>query len=519
MENQIANKVVVHNPKTGEALEGQFETNSLQDLSGAVKNSEEAFHIYRKVTPGRKAQFLEAIGEEIVNLGDQLIERAVAETGLPEGRVIGERGRTVNQLNLFAKLLREGSWTEASIDTAIPDRAPVPKPDIRKVLIPIGPVAVFTASNFPLAFSTAGGDTASALAAGNPVIVKAHNAHLGTHQLVVSAIKNAASRLELPTGVFQSLTGEDFTIGQELVKHPGICAVGFTGSFSGGKALYDLAVSREVPIPVYAEMSSINPTILLPSATDQQSSELASSLAQSITLGSGQFCTNPGLIIGIASEALDQFCIKLGEEISQISGSTMLHAGIFQNYLDSSEKAISQPGVNVLSKGKLAEAGLIGKPVVVTTTGDNFLSNSSLESEVFGPYSMVVQCKDSQQLTKVVEQIKGQLTITFMADEEDIPSFRNLISLAETKAGRVIFNNLPTGVEVCDSMIHGGPFPATTDSRTTSVGTDAIKRFARPVCFQNAPHELLPEELKNENPLNIMRKINGDFSTGKIESK
>ncbi len=477
-----------------------------------VCKAEEAFHIYKKASSKQKADLLESVASEIMKLGDELLDRASAETGLPIARITAERGRTVNQLNLFASLVREGSWKEVSIDTSIPDREPIPKPDLRKLLIPIGPVAVFTASNFPLAFSTAGGDTASALAAGNPVIVKGHNSHLGTHQLVVGAIKKAVWKCDLPEGVFGSLLGADFTLGQELVKHPAIKAVGFTGSFSGGKALYDIAVRRKEPIPVYAEMSSINPTVLLPNALSGNSASLAKSLSDSITMGVGQFCTNPGLLIGLDEPGFDRFAEQLKENIQQSCGDTMLNNGIHVSYNENSTSALSREGVELLGQGKALNDLLAGTPVVAITSGENFVSNPTLCEEVFGPYSLLVKCKDKEQLKEVLSRIAGQLTISFMLSEPEAEEYGDLIELAESKTGRIIFNGVPTGVEVCHSMVHGGPFPSTTDSRTTSVGTDAIKRFARPVCYQDSPERLLPDELKNENPLKIMRKINGEFT-------
>ncbi len=504
------------NPVTSEELDGNFQANSLDDLSHAVASAKEAFAVYSKTNATDRAQFLEAMAEEILSLGDELIERASAESGLPIARITGERGRTVNQLRLFASHVEEGSWVEASIDTAIPGREPLPKPDIRKMLIPIGPVAVFTASNFPLAFSTAGGDTASALAAGNPVIVKGHNAHLGTNELVTRAIQNACKKQGLPNGVFTSLVGTDFTLGQELVKHPEIRAVGFTGSFSGGKALYDIAVRRDNPIPVYAEMSSINPTILLPNALSRHSETLATNLAGSITLGVGQFCTNPGLLIGIDSPELEAFANSLKDAIQQSAGSTMLHQGIHRNYEEKLENATNQPGVELLGESDQSGGGLTGKPVVATTTAEHFLSNPTLSEEIFGPYSLLVKCHDNSQLQQVLQAVEGQLTITFMAEEDEIEANRELVTIAENATGRVIFNGVPTGVEVCHSMIHGGPFPATTDARTTSVGTDAIKRFARPVCYQDVPTTLLPSELRNDNSQNIWRVVNGKFTKNAV---
>ncbi len=506
----------VVNPKNGEILPGKYPVNDLNDLDKAIAEANAAFEQYGKLSGETKAAFLETIADEILALGDELISRASDETGLPEARITGERGRTMGQLKLFAQLLRAGSWVEASIDTAIPDREPIPKPDIRKMLRPIGPVAVFTASNFPLAFSTAGGDTASALAAGNPVIVKAHNAHLGTDRLITKAITNAVNKCQLPKGVFASLVGEDFALGQKLVQHEGIHAVGFTGSFTGGKALFDLAVKRDIPIPVYAEMSSINPTILLPGALDKNGKAWAEKLAGSITLGVGQFCTNPGLVIGISSPALDAFCEELAAQIRETPCGVMLHEGISKNYEAAREEATNQEGVEVLGISSDDRQGTLGRPSVAMVDAENFLENERLSQEVFGPYSLVIKCRDEGELLRLLENVEGQLTITFAVEDADFSTCSRLISQAERKAGRIIFNGVPTGVEVCHSMVHGGPFPATTDSRTTSVGTDAIKRFARPVCYQDAPESILPAELRDSNPLGVWRLVNGEMTNATI---
>lgn len=501
------------NPKTGEELAGTFSSNSIDQMKAAVADATAAFSSYSMLSAEQRAKFLEAIADEILALGDELIERVSAESGLPIARITGERGRTMNQLKLFASHLREGSWTEASIDTAIPDREPIPKPDLRKMLMPIGPVVVFGASNFPLAFSTAGGDTASALAAGNPVIVKGHNAHLGTNQMVSQAIQRACESQGLPIGVYQTLISSDFTLGQELVKHPDVKAVGFTGSFAGGKALYDLAVRRKSPIPVYAEMSSINPVVLLPNAV-KNNHNLAANLAGSINLGAGQFCTNPGLVLAIDNAELSAFTDSLKGEVEKLVGTTMLHKGIHETYEKCQQAARSQEGVELLATANAnANADqLEATPVVATTSGAAFLANPKLSEEIFGPYSLLVKCESKDQLEEVLRKAEGQLTITFITEGEEIEAYADLVSIAQNGAGRVIFNGMPTGVEVCHSMVHGGPFPATTDSRTTSVGTDAIKRFARPVCFQSAPAALLPADLRDENPNNIWRTVNGELT-------
>ncbi|MGB0523008.1 MAG: aldehyde dehydrogenase (NADP(+)) [Flammeovirgaceae bacterium] len=511
--NDIEQQVLeVVNPATEQALDGAFRVHTISEIENAVQQAVKAFAAYRKLSGERRAAFLEAIAAEILALGDQLIVRAAAETGLPSMRIIGERGRTVNQLKAFASLIREGSWVEASIDRAQPNRTPLPKADIRKMAIPIGPVVVFTASNFPLAFSTAGGDTASALAAGNPVIVKAHPAHLGTNELVAQAIEKAANKTGMPQGVFASLVGQGFELGQTLVRHPAIKAVAFTGSFSGGKALFDVANQRTEPIPVFAEMSSINPVILLTSKLKEHHEQLAADLAQSITLGAGQFCTNPGLLIGLDRPEFHQFTEALSKHIEEAQGQTMLHRGIWENFEQGKAESLNQTGVSLLAESKNVDGNNQSKAALAQVFGSDFLRNPQLLHEVFGPYSLVITCQDQDELQKVLCALNGQLTCTFIGNDSDFEQHEALIAIAQDKAGRVLFNGVPTGVEVCDSMVHGGPFPATTDSRFTSVGMDAIKRFVRPFCWQNAPQAILPHELKDENSLGIWRKVDGSLS-------
>ncbi len=484
---------------------------SQKEVDEALQKADSAFEQYRLISGNDKARFLDRIAEEILSLGDELVQKAVEESGLPEGRIVGERGRTVGQLKMFAELLREGSWLEASVDTALPDREPVPKPDLRKMLIPVGPVVVFGASNFPLAFSTAGGDTASALAAGNSVIVKAHNSHPGTSELVASAIIKAADETGMPDGVFSHLQDSGFIVGQQLVTAPQIKAVAFTGSFGGGMALLDLAASRKDPIPVFAEMGSINPVILLPGALKDNPQEIARACAGSITLGAGQFCTNPGLIIGVDEILTEPFKKYLGEEISAIAPSTMLNKGILSNYEQKKSEAISQSGVKTISKSPDSSDGS-GSPLVAAVDANEFISNPRLHEEVFGPYSLVVNCNTPEQLNEVVEKLEGQLTVSVMGTTLDLDNFKDVIEKLKEKAGRIIFNGMPTGVEVCPSMHHGGPFPATIDSRFTSVGTSAIKRFVRPFTYQSWPDELLPAELQDSNPLGIWRNYNNQWT-------
>jgi len=485
---------------------------TLIEVDEALKEAHIAFLSYKNFSGKKKAQFLRAIAEEIEALGQQLVDTAMHETNLPEARIINERGRTTGHCRMFADMVEEGSWVEARIDTAIPNRMPAPKPDIRKMLVPIGPVVVFGAANFPLAYSTAGGDTASALAAGCTVIVKAHPAHAATSELIAGAIKKAIEKTGMPQGVFQHLHGVSFEVGQALVKNSLTKAVGFTGSLAGGKALFEVANKRPDPIPVFAEMSSINPVILLPESLKRDADKTAASLAASITLGVGQFCTNPGLIIAVEGEGLTKFIAALSAEFAKALPGTMLHQGIADNYAKKLTSALSQK--RVLVEGESASPGttLKGRPLVASASAETFLKNPSLAEEVFGPFSLIVRCKNADELHKVINYTHGQLTASVIADESEIAKHAALLNILVEKAGRLIINGVPTGVEVCPSMMHGGPFPATTDSRFSAVGIDAVKRFARPVAFQNFPDALLPDELKNDNLLGIWRLYNNEWS-------
>jgi NADP-dependent aldehyde dehydrogenase len=418
-------------------------------------------------------------------------------------------------LNQYALACEAGDWLEARIDTANPDKTP-PKPDIRKMLVPLGPVVVFGASNFPFAYSTAGGDTATAFAAGCPVIVKAHPAHPQTGELVANAILHAAEKCGMPAGIFAHVYGASFEVGKALVEHKYTSAVGFTGSFIGGKQLADWANQRKVPIPVFAEMSSINPVFLLPEKMKTEAASIAKMYSGSITLGVGQFCTNPGLIIGLESKELTVFTEELGKEINKIAPATMLHPGIFKSYRKKKDHALSQQGVDTVAFSETKPELNQGSPTIASATGKTFLNNPVLHQEVFGPYSLVIRCKDMKEMLHVANQLEGQLTATLMATENDITIHDKLVEAVKDICGRLIINNAPTGVEVCLSMHHGGPFPATTDSRFGSVGADAIKRFARPIAFQNWSNNLLPEELKNENPLGIWRTVNSELSKSAI---
>jgi len=490
-----------------------FKDATIVEIEAAMQAAWDAFHVYRKISLHQRAEFMRNIAREIEAIGDELLKVTGEETHLPEARLRGERARTMFQLTSYAEACERGDWLEARIDTAIPDKAP-PKPDIRKMLVPLGPVVVFGAANFPFAYSTAGGDTACAFAAGCPVIVKAHPAHARTSELVAGAIHKAARSSGLPAAVFTHLHGASFEVGKALVEHPHTRAVGFTGSYSGGKQLFDWANQRKQPIPVFAEMSSINPVFLLPGKMKDAAAETAKAYAGSITLGVGQFCTNPGLIIGIDNNDLNVFIETLSGEITKTQPATMLNTGIFKNYVERRANAIAQTQVETVAVSDTDPQMDQGTPTVATVPAAVFMQNAILHQEVFGPYSLVVKCHDELEMLAVARHLEGQLTATLMATEQDILDHDALVEEVKNICGRFILNGVPTGVEVCLSMQHGGPFPATTDSRFTSVGADGIKRFARPVAFQNWPDSLLPAELKNGNPLQISRIVDNRRSEG-----
>lgn len=504
------------NPKLNLKNSWTFFEASEEELDEAVKLAKIAFLTYRSTSGTKKAIFLRTIADNIEGLGETLIQTYMTESGLPEGRAKGERGRTIGQLRMFADLLEAGSWVEASIDTAIPDRAPVPKPDLRKMLVPLGPIVVFGSSNFPLAYSTAGGDTASALAAGCPVIVKSHPMHSGTGELVASAIVAAVQSCRMPDGVFSNLNSSGIQIGQQLVKHPEVKGIGFTGSIAGGTALYKLASERKEPIPVFAEMGSINPVVILPSALEKQPELWAKNNAASITLGAGQFCTNPGLILTLDGPGLDTFIDSLGREILESEAGVMLHPDIHRKY-DEGQKIMSgQEGIQVVAEYQDKTPPNYAKHKILAVPGQAFLINPNLHKEVFGPFSIVVRCANANELKSIIASLEGQLTGTIIGEEAELDMHQDLVSQLQERVGRLIYNGVPTGVEVCPSMVHGGPFPATTDSRFTAVGTEAIRRWVRPVSYQDWPDSLLPEALKNKNPLGIIRKVNGELTTNEI---
>lgn len=495
------------NPQTNLENTVVYSEASTIEIEKAIELAEEAFQEFKNISGIRKSEFLNEIANEIEALGNKLIETYCSETGLPEGRAIGERGRTIFQLRSFANLVKEGSWVEATIDTADLNRQPIPKVDIRKMLVPLGPVVVFGASNFPLAYSTAGGDTAAALAAGCPVIVKSHPMHAGTGELVASAIIKAAEKTNMPNGVFSNLNSSGIEVGITLVKHPKVKAVGFTGSIRGGRALYDMAAQRPEPIPVFAEMGSVNPVIILPNATKNKGEYWAKTYAGSITMGSGQFCTNPGLILGIKGDDLTHFIKNLSEEIVKIEPTCMLHPNIIGAYETNKAKMQTQKGLQTTATIEKEISKNYGRQVITTVEGDTFLNNTALHQEVFGPFSMVVQCENTEQLEEIISKLEGQLTGTILAKNDELKNYTQIVSALQNRVGRIIFNGVPTGVEVCPAMVHGGPYPASTDSRFTAVGINSIKRWVRPFSYQSWPNELLPDELKNENPLRISRFV------------
>ncbi|GAM07950.1 alpha-ketoglutaric semialdehyde dehydrogenase [Geobacter sp. OR-1] len=498
---------------TGEPLEYEFFVATDAEISRAAATAGAAFTIYRKSGLEERAQFLEAIAEEIDSLDDRFVQIVMRETGLPEPRIRGERLRTSNQLRLFSAVVRRGDFLGARIDTALPDRQPLPRPDIRQYRIGTGPVAVFGAANFPLAFSVAGGDTASALAAGCPVVVKAHSAHPTTSELVACAVVRAVERSGVPKGVFAMLFGDN--AGAALVRCPEIKAVGFTGSLAGGRALSEIAAARPEPIPVFAEMSSVNPVILLPGALRERGSVIASGLAASVTLGAGQFCTNPGLVIGIAGEPFDTFCQMLSLEIMSRPPLVMLSRPILLNYQEGIRRLSQLSGMELLggaiTEGDRAAACLFRAPPELLRC-----ETRPLEDEVFGPVTVLVAVKDLQELREIIPDLGGHLAAGLFAAASELSDAGPIVELLETRVGRVILNEFPTGVEVCDAMTHGGPFPATSDSRCTSVGTLAIDRFLRPVCYQGYPDIMLPPALQDANPYGLLRLVNGKWSAGGI---
>ena len=508
-------------PSTGEELAPAYHSASSAEVDHAAQLANKAFEIYRRSSRKTRAALLRKIAENIESMGDTLVTRATEETALPAARIQGERARTCFQLRLFAEMVEEGSWIDARIDTADPNRTPLRKPDVRSMLRPLGPVVVFCASNFPLAFSVAGGDTASALAAGNPVIVKAHHAHPGTAELVGLALSDAVRACHLPEGVFSLLYGPGGEVGAQLVQHPAIKAGGFTGSRSGGLALMNAAATRPEPIPFYAEMSSVNPIFVLPAALSQRAEQIADGLQASVTLGTGQFCTNPGLVF-VPDKGSAELIGKLGELMAATAPSAMLTPGICSAYREgviallqnARVKCLSPLSINT-SDGSKSFAG----PALFQTEVDSFLEDQNLSAEVFGPSTLLVRYATTEQLLKVARNLEGQLTATIQATEAELKDNGELLAVLETRAGRLLWNSFPTGVEVGQAMVHGGPFPATSDGRSTSVGTRAALRFVRAVCYQDWPDAALPDELKDANPLNVRRLLDGEMTKASLSNK
>ena len=498
-------------PATGRELPPDFFEASDADVDRALSVASEAFDNYRRTDASRRAAFLREIGRRIEELGEELIERADRETALGVERLRGERARTTAQLRMFADLIEEGSWVGARIDRALPERKPLPKPDLRRMLVPMGPVVVFGASNFPLAFSVAGGDTASALAAGCTVVVKVHPAHPGTSELVAGAIMRAVQASGMPAGVFSLLHGRSPELSLALVRHPLVAAVGFTGSLRAGRALFDAAATRPRPIPVYAEMGSVNPVFVLPRALAERAEKIAQGLRQSVTLGVGQFCTKPGVVVGLDDAPTRRFLSTASELMRAAPAGAMLHAGIHSSYMEGVKQVAAVPGVHVAAASAAPQA-MQAVPTLFTTDGATFLANHRLGEELFGPSVVLVTASSRDEMLQIARELEGHLTATIHGTEDDLRDFGDLVDVLQQKAGRLIFNGFPTGVEVCPSMQHGGPYPATTDPRTTSVGTAAIERFVRPVCFQNFPQDALSPELHDHNPRRIWRLVDGQWT-------
>jgi NADP-dependent aldehyde dehydrogenase len=499
-------------PSDGTALDPAYQFGASQLIGRAAELAQAAFEPFRAAPVEQRARLLELAADEIDAVGAAAAERAHAETGLPLPRLTGEVARTTGQLRLFAAALREGSWNGARIDHALPDRKPARRPDVRQRRVPVGPVAVFAASNFPLAFSVAGGDTASALAAGCPVVVKAHEAHPGTSEIVGAAVTRAVAASGLPGGVFSMVYADGPTVGIELVSHPAIAAVAFTGSRRVGLALVAAAAGRPVPIPVFAEMSAVNPVFLLPGRLAEAAPDLGAAFVGSLTLGAGQFCTNPGIIIGLDGPDLDRFTEAAGGAVTASTPAPMLTSRIAASYADGVARLAAHPGTEVIARPDGADRAGWGCAALVTTTADEFLATRELHDEVFGATSIIVRAADRDQLLTVARSLEGQLTATVHAASTDAPLAAELLPVLEGKAGRILFNGWPTGVEVVPAMVHGGPYPATSDSRTTSVGTLAMDRFLRPVAYQDVPDDLLPSAVREANPDGLLRMVDGEYT-------
>jgi NADP-dependent aldehyde dehydrogenase len=501
------------NPATREALDPAYHEATPGEIGRACGLAGEAFADFRARPPEQRAALLERIASEVEALGDALIERANQETALGPQRLTGERARTCNQLRMFARVVQEGSWVQARIDRALPDRKPLPRPDLRRMLVPVGPVASFSASNFPLAISVAGNDLSSAYAAGCPVIVKAHPAHPGTSEMVAAAVAKAVRETGMHPGVFSLVHGRSHEVGLALVRHPLIKAVAFTGSLGGGRALFDAGNARPEPIPVFAEMGSINPVFVLPGALRERGRQIAEGLKNSVTLGVGQFCTCPGLVIGLEGDATKTFTAAVAELMAAASPGTMLYDGIRRAFNDGVDTFSKVPGVKVAARASSADASKNqAAPTVFATDAETFLRNDALSHEVFGPSTLLVTGKSKQEMERIARSLDGHLTATIHGTPADLEEYRELVSILETKVGRLVFNGFPTGIEPCNAVHHGGPYPATTDARTTSIGTAALERFVRPVCYQDFPQQALPPELRDGNPRKIWRLVEGQMT-------
>ncbi len=501
------------NPATGEELPTDFHEATFAEVDRAMKLAAAAFAPYRRRSPEDRAAFLETIADEIENLGDELLKIADAETALGLPRLTGERGRACFTARLFAGMIREGSWVDARIETAIPDREPLPKPDVRLMHRPIGPVVVFGASNFPLAISVAGTDTVSALGAGCPVVVKAHPAHPATCELIAGAIINAAEKCGMPTNVFALIHGRTHETGTALVEHEKTEAVAFTGSLAGGRALFDCANRRPRPIPVYAEMGSVNPVFLLPGALRERSAQIAEGFVGSLTMGTGQFCTNPALVLGFEGTELTSFVSDAAGRASQVPPATMLHAGIHHAFCEGIARIRGLEGLEVAGEAPGAEAEKSQAAAILFQAGIEryFQHETTLKQEIFGPSSVVLNCREKAEMLRFADRMEGSLSATIHGTDQDLAENRELLEILESRTGRLIFNGFPTGLEVCTAMHHGGPYPATTHHHFTSVGTNAIYRFVRPVCFQDFPQSALPEELRDGNSRGIRRMVDGGW--------
>jgi 2,5-dioxopentanoate dehydrogenase len=506
-------------PKQGTTLADTFHEATAEEVDAAATLAAKAFPMFREASAEIVAGFLEGIASEIEALGDGLIQQAATESGLPKDRLTGERARTANQLRLFATVVREGSFVDARIDTALPDRKPLPRPDLRRMMIPLGPVAVFGASNFPLAFSVAGGDTASAFAAKCPVIVKAHPAHPGTSELVATAIIRAVQKAGLPEGTFSMVHAADPDVSILLVKHPLIKAVSFTGSERAGRAIFNAAAQRPEPIPAYVEMGSNNPVFVLPGALENSFDSIVQGLFASINAGVGQFCTSPGVVLGSSGDRFKAFGEKLAAMFENGAPGTMLHPSIMKGYRHNVEQRSKTEGLSVVRSSQAAdEKKTEATPVLFETSAEVWLGNKELAAEIFGPSTVLVRSESKADLLRVAEEWDGTLTATIFGTPKDLEENQDLIAILQNKAGRLLFNGFPTGVEVSPAMNHGGPYPATGDPKFTSVGTAAIARFIRPICFQNFPEAVLPAELRNDNPRRIWRLVNGEFTKDAVPS-